>query len=287
MHKRTSKYFDPDKSFFNLFIVRLFIVTIAAVSIAVAIIIIKNSNLEADYSYKGINQLLTIFKVPLSILATLIPILAVFAANHISEQSKESNRLSKEQNTFSNYYSHIEFFTKYMDTYQSNRVTNINSRKLHNLLFPLAKHGDYRISASEISKIIRVIIALIKPIKIHMKNQSIKNLGPVKEKMLENGIEVFFLLRGFAEENMFDETKVSIKSRLTSELFADTFLAPLDSAWKLTSLLLHACSFDPHYDLSRLMKLEDAFSTIMNSNEGVLRNIDVTQKHLAKKMDST
>ncbi|WP_049629330.1 hypothetical protein [Cellvibrio sp. pealriver] len=284
MHKRTSKYFDPDKSFFNLFIVRLFIGALAAASIAVTIIIIKNSNLEADYSYKGINQLLTVFKVPLSILATLIPILAVFAANHISEQSKESNRLSKEQNTFSNYYSHIEFFTKYMDAYQSNRVININSRKLHNLLFPLAKHGDYRISASEISKTMKVIIALIKPIKLYEKNHSVKNLESVKEKMLTSGTEIFLRLTDFAEENMFDETKVSIKSRLTSEQFADTFLVPLDSAWKLTSLLLYACSFDPHYDLSRLKKLEDAFSTIMNSNEEVLRNMNATQKHIACKL---
>lgn len=280
MRNKPSKYFDPDKSFFNLFIVRLSIVSIAAASIAVSIIIIKNSNLEADLSYKGINQLLTIFKVPLGLLATLIPILAVFAANHISEQSKESNRLSKEQNTFSNYYSHIEFFTKYMETYESNRVTNIKSRKLHNFLFPLAKHGDYRISSSEVSKTIRVIIPLIKPIKLYAKNQSVKNLGAIEEKMLDSGIKALFLLMDFAEENIFDETKISIKSSSTSEKFGEMFLLQLDAAWKLTSLLLHACSFDPHYDLSRLKKLETAFSTIMNSNEDALKNLEAVQKHL-------
>jgi len=116
--------------------------------------IICHSELKKDLSYEGFNMALTIFKVPLSVLAMIIPTVALFAANHRSEQTKEQMRLANIQNNFANYYKHREEFEKFCekDTENSKNII-ILPLKLHTLIFPDATKGIYSISENFITEI--------------------------------------------------------------------------------------------------------------------------------------
>jgi hypothetical protein len=145
--------FDPHKSFFDLNIVRWITVIILLISFAVAVIIIVNSNLNYDFSYVGFNKFVLFFQVPLGVFALLIPLLAVCAANHRSEQSKEGMKLANIQNNFSNFYKHLEEFQKYIDLKNDYKNEfpeiidiDVKGRKLHTKLFPNPKRDGIQLS---------------------------------------------------------------------------------------------------------------------------------------------
>lgn len=107
--------FDPHLSFFELPIVRVTTIIIVAFIVIVSIVIFFISKPSWDPSYKGFNHFFTVFKFPLYGVGFLASILALYATNHRSEQSKENMRLTREQNIFSNYYKHLEEFGKYVE----------------------------------------------------------------------------------------------------------------------------------------------------------------------------
>lgn len=142
----TKKLFDPEKSFFQLPIVWGTVFLFVIVATILTAIILTNSNLQIDLSYTGFNLWITIHKLPLAILALLIPVIAVLAANHRSEQTKESISLTKSQNRFSNYYKHLEEFIKYTTKLEEKHSgLKINARKLHGHLFQNSRTGNYLI----------------------------------------------------------------------------------------------------------------------------------------------
>lgn len=138
-----SEWFDPHKSFLSLKIVWIMVSILLAISISSASVIVVNSDLKSDFSYSGFNYFISVFKFPLAITALIIPIVALLAANHRSEQTKEQIRVTNSQNVFSNYYKHIEEFTKYLEV----RVEkSVDLRFAHSNLYPNASHGDYNLS---------------------------------------------------------------------------------------------------------------------------------------------
>ncbi|MCK5605541.1 hypothetical protein KAR91_26850 [Candidatus Pacearchaeota archaeon] len=139
--------FDPLKSFVSLpalwFVVGL-LFTLAAV---LAFIIADHSEIAWVLDYKGFNNVFTIFKWPLTLLALIIPIVALLAANHRSEQTKAQILSTNEQNVFANYYKHIEEFEKYLSSHITNTNSKItNTRNTHRALFKDADKGDFLLS---------------------------------------------------------------------------------------------------------------------------------------------
>lgn len=111
-----------------------------------AIIIIYNSELQPNYTYTGLNNALTIFKIPLGILALIIPIVALLAANHRSEQTKEQMYLASANNNFANFYKHTEEFESYLMEHEDDKIKVSLPRKFHRLAFPDAKRGNFTVS---------------------------------------------------------------------------------------------------------------------------------------------
>lgn len=141
--------FDPNTSFLNLRIVRVTFGYLLAIALTITVTIIYNDNLAANFSYAGFNNALTIFKVPLGILASIIPIIALLATNHRSEQTKEQIRLTTENANFSNYYKHTEEFEVFIEKHALKDSMKIEyPRKLHKIIFPYAKKGNYRVPSS-------------------------------------------------------------------------------------------------------------------------------------------
>lgn len=142
-----SKLFDPNKSFIELPIVWGIIIAIALVAFFVALVIITNSPLSYDFTSDGFNYFLSAFKFPLGILALIIPIVALLAANHRSEQTKEQIRVTNLQNVFSNHYKHIEEFKKYVEGLNIESINDLRIRKLHKKMFPRSFQGVHSIDA--------------------------------------------------------------------------------------------------------------------------------------------
>lgn len=127
-------------------------------------LIVKDSSLEIGSSYLIVNQIITIFKVPLGVLASLVTILMLLAVAHRSEQTKEQIRESRTTNRLSNYFKHIEEFEKFM-LKVSNAYEDVDFqgvRRLHKILFPDAKSGDFSICPKLIEKIRYLIFYLAK-----------------------------------------------------------------------------------------------------------------------------
>lgn len=141
------KMFDPHKSFIELPVVWGTITIITLLALFVTIVIVTNSSLTFDFTSDGFNYFLSAFKFPLGILALIIPIIALLAANHRSEQTKEQIRVTNSQNVFSNHYKHIEEFKKYVEGLKIESVNDVRIRKLHKKMFPGSFHGVHSIDA--------------------------------------------------------------------------------------------------------------------------------------------
>ncbi|GEM_PF-2482534 len=106
--------FDSGKSFFSLPVVWITGGVLVAIAASISWAIYDYENLTFCRSSDCFNYFVIVFKVPLGILALIIPIGAVYAANHRSAISIEQMRLSREQNKFSNYYKHKEEFSAFI-----------------------------------------------------------------------------------------------------------------------------------------------------------------------------
>ena len=144
-------YFNPDVAFFTLPIVKLTAFFFMAVFLTLCFVIIYMSKLSGNwnFTYSGFNNLLEYFKVPLGFLALTIPVGAIYAANHRSEQTKQQLALTRQQNLFTNYYKHIEEFEKFTSKrlesvlehvafaeFQGLETTAFDTRHYHKALFP-------------------------------------------------------------------------------------------------------------------------------------------------------
>lgn len=149
------KWFHPEIGFFDLKIVRATIIVITCASMVISLLIIFNSDLEMNLSYIGWNNFITIFKVPLGILAILIPLGAIYATHHRSiqtlEQMKQTRmqlKMTASQNEFSNYYKHLEEFEKYCRSTVMRTFINIDEACI-NCHFPNREnHITQRIMSS-------------------------------------------------------------------------------------------------------------------------------------------
>ncbi len=139
--------FDPHKSFLSLKILWTVVAAHTIVALLITSTIFYTSDLSPNYTYIGLNNVLTIFKIPLGVMALIIPIVALLAANHRSEQTKEQMRLTSENNDFSNFYKHTAEFESYLSEHSEEKVKISLPRKFHRLAFPDAKRGNFRVSS--------------------------------------------------------------------------------------------------------------------------------------------
>lgn len=139
----TSKFFNPSKSFLHLPIVWTAIMMLFILAIISMVVIAYNTSLVWNLSSDGFNFFISAFRFPLGILTLVIPIVALLAANHRSEQTKEQIRITGLQNYFSNYYKHLEEFVKYADNASIGH--DIDFRYVHKKLYPNSQSGNYSI----------------------------------------------------------------------------------------------------------------------------------------------
>ncbi|NMX39355.1 hypothetical protein HBO34_15885 [Pseudomonas veronii] len=180
-------HFDPHTRFFDLAIVRYLAGTIFFFAVLAGSAIAFESKLSLNLSYEGFNNFLVVYRFPIGVMAVLIPVIAVLAANHRSAQTKEQMHLTQEQikytqtqikittenNAFSNYFKHSEEFDKYLTTRSSvEKLFSANSRHLHRSLFPDAKQGIYHVNTNTFKKIDNHIEAILQASKVFSERET-------------------------------------------------------------------------------------------------------------------
>lgn len=256
--------FEPQKSLIELKILWIVVGGFICFAAFVGLIVGVNSQLESDYSYEGFNHALVVFRVPLAILALIIPIVALLAANHRSEQTKEQIRVANEQNSFSNYYKHIEEFEKYLDKIWNGKLHTSSPRRLHKALFPKARYGDFSIPESVWERYNYMVTRFVE--------QSADLISSSKSDKNRILVEMQITLREFADSlylvSYSGTSGNSVSHHGEQVLIQDgdikLFLAQIQ---KIANIVDEACSFELGYEPNEVLQkvLSIDFSSLPSS----------------------
>lgn len=141
-----NKLFNPEKSLISLGIFKATVLAHIIAAAILSLVIAYNSELSPSFSYEGVNFFVEAFRVPLAILALIIPMVALLASNHRSEQTIKQIKSATSQNTFSNHYKHLEEFEKYCNSLFEGNLSIIKPRHLHSKIYRDSKNGNYSVS---------------------------------------------------------------------------------------------------------------------------------------------
>jgi hypothetical protein len=124
-----------------------------------ASIIVVNSDLAWDLSYRGVNKFVDVFKFPLGVLAITFPLVALVATNHRSKQSAAQIEQGRGQNIFSNFYKHKESFHNMTERLEKKYdITFYEPDLLYSKIFPKNSPASftYNKNSEELDYISRV-----------------------------------------------------------------------------------------------------------------------------------
>lgn len=264
--------FDPNQSFLKLRILWLVVALITLSAIFIALLIAYFSDLRLRLDYVGFNNFLTYFKVPLSLCALNIPIVALLAANHRSEQTKEQIKIATLQNSFSNHYKHVEEFEKYYNSHSNTKIIKpTNIRKMHSTVFPNSYSGDYQINLKLIESLESICVDIIKKLNTFNKPEYFaRQVVADLERQIRVAENKLFLKYNITSGSVFEYD--GIKIILTSDNLKG-YLDLLKQRINIIALIFQFdhgfVEFDSIYQLKNL-KLEQvpsiSFSTQQNES---------------------
>ncbi|MEM1190703.1 MAG: hypothetical protein AAGI72_19375 [Pseudomonadota bacterium] len=90
-------------------------------------------------------EFLKIHRLPIGVLAALIPLLALVAANHRSIQSAANLKAQLAHNAFTNYYTHRDLFEHFALDKAGEAERHIDTHRLHQFLYPEGPAGILQI----------------------------------------------------------------------------------------------------------------------------------------------
>ncbi|NIL19670.1 hypothetical protein [Pseudomonas sp. AN3A02] len=252
--------FDPATSFFELTPVRIVAFTISMMAVISTFFIVKDPALELTLSltHEGFNNFITIFKFPIGLLALLIPIGAVFVANHRSEQTKAQMKLTEYQikaaqnnNNFTNYFKHIEEFEKHLNQYQDqeisfsekmNDIVFLYPRGLHKKAFPNVKSGNLMVDQGFADGVVQDINELLEGAS-GLKDPQVTSITIHKIKDQYDVFASKYQIKTFFEIETIDSAPVIPNS--TKQL-----VYPIG---QLSRVFLNILTFDENYKPNNLL----------------------------------
>lgn len=263
-----SPWFKADESYLSLpsFRIPFFLISLLAILAWFQIWITQGVEFNPSADLKNTYEL---FKIPLWILALLIPVLGLMNANHKSEQAKASMELSKSQNKFANYYKHVEEFikhTKLIESKYSAFCLEIDSRSIHAILFPLAKEGDYKIQTTWISRVEKDASNVIK--NIWLKRRRNSNSTPIEDTFFGLDLPPTMLIVNHAKFIRVDGDSAGNHLIRFSDQFAFSlkpeFIRDLNLCYIFIRVITDIADFEPHQptrfrDIADLMKEQITF----------------------------
>lgn len=236
--------FNPKKSFFELPVVRWAIGIHVVIASASALAILITGDYGFSPTADGFNLFLTDFKFPIGVLAMLIPVVALLATNHRSEQTKEQIRVTEDQNIFANYFKHYEEFDKYSSELE---MFKFNTRYFYNIAFSGARNGDYGINRdfySEINELAKYFYDAMKDCFINLDSMDYSRALKTSETVMSE-------LSNFIEIVSEDENTGYYEVMLDDDLI--DFCEIVDSATDYLATIDKLMSFDDNYIRSEII----------------------------------
>lgn len=184
--------FHPEKSLFELRIVRRTLYVTGIVAIVVALLIAINTKLVFSFTDTGFNEAVKMFQVPLGIIAIGFTLIGIYGANHRSEQTRrqiernaeqiriatEQMSITEGQNKFSNFYKHVEEFTKYCQSHGDKKIY-ANPRKLYSKIFAESRNGKFSVSEEFYDNIVTFMESFVRYADL-LDNASTYSMGLAK-----------------------------------------------------------------------------------------------------------
>ncbi|MCR9628877.1 hypothetical protein NB520_15485 [Vibrio antiquarius] len=184
---------QPEERFFALKLTKVVLAIFSLLFIVTCAISANEAfSLELRLTSEGMNHLVfELFKAPVAIVAFILPILGLIGLNHRSEQLKKqiatANKqleASLRQNLFTNYFKHLEEFTKHAtNNIDKSALVLAALRSCHDYLFPNGfSAGDFTISEDARFKLTQLIKKTIADLKaIERPEQITEHVDDLKE----------------------------------------------------------------------------------------------------------
>ncbi|NQY65679.1 MAG: hypothetical protein HRT38_18665 [Alteromonadaceae bacterium] len=250
------KFFSHKKSFFQLLIVWFSFIIIILISIFLAYGISEDEKYIGCMSAICYKTFIESYKLPIGIMSLLIPVGALFAAQHRSEQYIAQIDKMENQNNFINYYKHLEEFNEYI---KNNELLKDVSkvRKTHIALFRNIRKGDYEIQFTTVLRINSILVNIYDDIKdlenleLNDNNSDENNIHEICT-LLQDSIKV---LSNHLYLNInLDTVCVSIEPEENRNLDRTVILKNYHSLIKdLNQIINTLCEFDHSFDTPKIM----------------------------------
>lgn len=133
-----------------LFRLALFMPLISGVSL-LAITVLSNENSNFCMTSECINNFFDLYKYPLSIMGLSVPLTAIVAALHRSEEAHQQIEETLKQNTFNNYIKHKEEFLKLLEKIEKQCSCQFTDPLfLYNRIFPKNNYSSFSFEANSV-----------------------------------------------------------------------------------------------------------------------------------------
>jgi hypothetical protein len=173
--------FNPEKSLFELGVIRAIAAMTAGSAIFITITIALNSELSISLDFIGFNHAIIAFRFPLGILALGLSIIGICGANHRSEQTKRQIErtslqidLTRSQNNFANYYKHMEEFDKYCEKNRPENIEFSSTRALHRKIYRDSRLGTFS-NSPRVDEHMREILARFINLTYHLCTKDVSD----------------------------------------------------------------------------------------------------------------
>ncbi|MBN7770475.1 hypothetical protein KUV44_12290, partial [Marinobacter daepoensis] len=223
------------------------------------------SPVEPEWTLTGFNNFVALFKLPIGLASIAIPLAALVASHHRSIQTASQIISQQEQNTFSNYVKHREYFSKFIDEeglLNGKSSFKAVNKKVYDILFPFAAQGDLNssplLNEDDVERIDELISYTVRAAQ-QVDWATTDNIEDLKDLIdeLRSEIQVLFSLEVIDPYN-----GISIENILYEIMKIRTTLQHLSSA----SSFLDPYSGDEHFEewSHELSKANSALKTVRN-----------------------
>ncbi len=127
--------------------------------------IITDTDATIKLTSDGLSLIIDDIGIALMILAFIVPVVVLTAANHRFKQLAEQMQQQEQQNAFANHYLHVAQFTDYMNDELMKRL-GMNSRVVHQVFYPQSRENDFTVNDNLVKFIKSKLVEIVQASKV-------------------------------------------------------------------------------------------------------------------------
>ncbi|MBN7770472.1 hypothetical protein KUV44_12270 [Marinobacter daepoensis] len=177
-----------------------------ALSLATGLTISINEGFSFCLNYQCFNNLVNYYKVPIGIAGISIPLGALAAAQHRSQQTMHQILLQSSQNNLTGYFTHREKFEEHCHKI-FNKSTKFDADILHQTLFPNSQKGDYSLKKTDELRVVRINLESIE--KKLRSGEAFNDAEKIKQEFENINKKFKELSIEYSPEKLMQQTRTS------------------------------------------------------------------------------